>query len=124
MLHIARKLFSTFREKKKETQRSPRWRTVRDEHLKLNPMCFACGTQKSLQVHHVKPFHLHPELELDPRNLITLCMDTNECHLELGHGDSWKYYNQHVVEDSMNYRTSSNDSRKLILENAKKNRLE
>jgi 5-methylcytosine-specific restriction endonuclease McrA len=47
-----------------------------------------------VQVHHKKPFHLHPELELDPANLVTLCMtSSNECHLRIGHSGDFKAYN-------------------------------
>ena len=63
-------------------------------------MCRGCGTKKHLQVHHKKPFHLHPELELDPKNLITLCMDVWRCHIELGHSGDWKAYNPHVEDDA------------------------
>ena len=42
------------------------------------------------------PFHLDPALELDPTNLITLCMDEKECHLHIGHGGSFKQYNPEV----------------------------
>jgi hypothetical protein len=52
-----------------------------------------------LNVHHVLPFHLKPELELDPSNLITLCssLDKN-CHLDIGHGDNFRAYNASVRE--------------------------
>lgn len=61
--------------------RSPRWPGVEKEHLKLEPTCRVCGksaTQAPLQVHHRYPFffaiHLgRPDLELDQRNLVTLC---------------------------------------------------
>jgi hypothetical protein len=48
----------------------------------------------------MKPFHLHPELELDPKNLITLCMSRKECHLQIGHGDDFKAYNPNVETDA------------------------
>lgn len=38
------------------------------------------------------PFNLDPSLELDPSNLITLCMGEKECHLHIGHGGSFKQY--------------------------------
>jgi hypothetical protein len=76
-----------------------------------------------MQVHHVKPFHLHPELELEESNLISLCMGDNECHLFIGHGDSFKCYNPNVREDAAKFMTSSAKERKLIVEAAKKNRL-
>ena len=53
-----------------------------------------------MNVHHKKPFHLFPELELESTNLITLCMDGDkDCHIKLGHGGSFKAYNPNVEED-------------------------
>lgn len=64
-----------FREKVKTQgkKRSSKWDKVRDDFIKLNPSCAVCGSTKNLQVHHKKPFHLFPELELDVNNLVTLC---------------------------------------------------
>lgn len=88
------------REAHKEETRSPRWPHARDEYLKTHKTCAACGSSTRLQVHHVEPFHLHPELELDQANFIALCMDTNECHLKIGHGDDFKAWNPKVREHS------------------------
>ena len=79
--------------------RSPKWPHVEKLHLKLEPACAACGSVKKLNVHHKKPFHLFPELELDLNNLITLCMD-KECHEKIGHGGNFKDYNPDVEADS------------------------
>ena len=80
-------------------ERSPKWPHVEKLHLKLEPVCAACGSSKKLNVHHKKPFHLFPESELDLNNLITLCMD-KECHVKIGHGGNFKDYNPDVAEDS------------------------
>jgi len=77
-------------------KRSPHWPKVEKAHLAAHPACDACGAHMHLQVHHVSPFHLHPELELDDANLVTLCMDSNRCHLLIGHGDNWKQYNPNL----------------------------
>lgn len=79
--------------------RSKRWRALERRHLRVEPFCQACGTTDNLQVHHIKPFHDFPALELDPENLITLCMSANECHLRIGHGGSFEYYNPNVRAD-------------------------
>ena len=118
-----RKKRAALHEAKKSSERSPLWDNVRNKFLKKNNACAACGTKKELQVHHVKPFHLHPELELEPTNLITLCMDEHDCHVNIGHGDSFKAYNPNVREDAAKFLTASSDDRKLIVESAKKNRL-
>jgi 5-methylcytosine-specific restriction endonuclease McrA len=78
-------------------ERSPHWPTVQHKHLKKFPTCAACGGNVNLNVHHKQPFHLYPELELEPTNLITLCMDGDkDCHIKLGHGSNFKAYNPHV----------------------------
>lgn len=87
--------------KKIEHSRSPEWASVAKEHRLREPVCVACGYKgKHLQVHHIKPFHLHPQLELDPHNLITLCEARGrDHHLLLGHLDAWTSYNEHIRED-------------------------
>jgi len=91
-------------------KRSSKWSTARKEHLKIEPRCVACKKSKlshlvskvlgKVQVHHIIPFHVvvalgFPELELDQRNLITLC---NDHHLVLGHLDDYQSYNPDVLE--------------------------
>jgi len=84
-------------------QRSGKWPTARKHFLETHPTCAVCGGTKKLEVHHKKPFHLHPELELDPNNFITLCEeDTNgvNCHLLFGHLGNFKSLNDKVESDS------------------------
>lgn len=82
-------------------KRSPHWPACEKAHLKAQPTCQACGSGHSLQVHHMKPFHLYPALELDPTNLLTLCENSVlNCHLKIGHLDNWKNYNASVVSDA------------------------
>lgn len=78
--------------------RSPGWRELREQHLKTHWSCVACGTRKSLNVHHVKPVALFPELELDPDNLITLC---ERDHLHIGHLGDWQAWNPHVWQHAL-----------------------
>jgi 5-methylcytosine-specific restriction protein A len=82
-------------------ERSSEWSRVAKEHLRREPACVACGYKgRKRQVHHIKPFHLHPQLELDPQNLITLCEARGrEHHLLLGHLDEWESYNEHIRAD-------------------------
>jgi len=83
--------------------RSGKWKGVRDAHLKVQPCCVICGGTKSLNVHHIQPFHLHPELELDPTNLITLCESGKKglnCHLLIGHLGNFRNINPTSVTDS------------------------
>lgn len=87
--------------------RSPQWQTLRKYYLISNPRCEACGARIDLEVHHIKPFHLFPEHELNWGNLITLC---SRHHFELGHKGNWKDYNLEVKEDSKKIK----DSNKVI----------
>lgn len=78
------------------TKRSPKWRKVRYLHLEKFPTCAACGSAKKLEVHHIKPIHSHPDLELTPSNLITLCESKVrglDCHRAIGHLGNYKLIN-------------------------------
>jgi 5-methylcytosine-specific restriction endonuclease McrA len=83
--------------------RSPHWPAVRDQWLKDHPWCAACGKLEEVQVHHKQPFHLHPELELDPSNFISLCESkpNGNHHLEIGHLGNWKGVNPNVEADAL-----------------------
>lgn len=81
--------------------RSSKWFKVRQAFVKDHNTCAACGCTQKLQVHHIEPFHLHPDKELEPSNLITLCEDKDdECHLRIGHLGDWKSFNPNVVTDA------------------------
>lgn len=83
--------------------RSSKWPTVRKHHLENNPICAVCGGKDKIEVHHIKPFHEHPELELEPTNLISLCESKSHgvvCHLFVGHLGNYKNNNPTVVEDA------------------------
>lgn len=82
--------------------RSHKWPTVRNHYLAKHNKCAACGNHTHLQVHHKKPFHLHPDKELDPTNFITLCEEKGDagCHLKIGHLGNWKSFNPNVVKDA------------------------
>lgn len=96
------------REKRQGAKRSPHWSTVRKAHLTFQPMCQMCGGTQKLQVHHIRPFHLHPELELSPDNLITLCEKRgHDCHFVMGHFHDWSLFNPTVNSDSTTYLEKS-----------------
>lgn len=86
--------------------RSGQWPAVRAQFVKHNPKCAACGSVAELNVHHVLPFHTHPELELETDNLITLCRTH---HWFVGHDPDgprgpqkpdWKKSNPSVRRDA------------------------
>lgn len=84
-------------------KRSSKWPAARKQHLGKFPACAVCGSIEKVEVHHKKPFHLHPELELDPNNFISLCESKNNginCHLFIGHLGSYKSLNNNVEEDA------------------------
>lgn len=84
--------------------RSPQWPGVRAAHIKKEPACVVCGGTAGLQVHHIRPFHIHPELELEDSNLVTLCTGnkTLNCHVRFGHLDNFKdKWNPNIREDAV-----------------------
>lgn len=75
---------------------------MRAAHLSVFPTCEACGGRRLVDVHHTQPYDLKPELELEPSNLITLCMAAERhCHLLIGHGDDFLAFNPNVVADAL-----------------------
>jgi 5-methylcytosine-specific restriction enzyme A len=87
--------------------RSDKWPAVERAHLEKHPQCVACVSPGAVvAVHHVMPFHIcialgRPDLELDERNLITLCAGgEGEHHLLLGHSDDWDSMNLSVRHDA------------------------
>src|ERR1039458_5963866 len=90
-------------EKTQGAIRSSHWPHVRKEFLLKNTKCAVCGGHRKLEVHHIKPFHLHPNLELDLTNLIVLCEDKKDginCHLAFGHLGNFKSFNARVKFDA------------------------
>lgn len=74
--------------------RSKEWNKFRINIVKQHPFCAYCKNIKSLQVHHIKPFHLWPEFELNENNVIVLCEEKDiNCHLKYGHLGDWTKYN-------------------------------
>lgn len=67
--------------------RSGKWAGVRDAYLELHPHCEfkGCKNRDTPEVHHVLSFSRHPERELDPTNLISLCRTGDNHHLYVGH---------------------------------------
>jgi 5-methylcytosine-specific restriction enzyme A len=101
-MSILRRALGLHAKKPGDNLRSTHWRSVRAAHLKLQPTCQVCGTSDKLNVHHVLPFHLHPDLELEQDNLITLCEGADGgCHLRFGHLWSWHSFNKSVRSDAI-----------------------
>jgi len=93
----------------KRAGRSNGWAKVRVAKIDATPYCEACGREIKflrrwrLQVHHIKPFHIFPELELDPDNLMCLC-SSPACHLDKGHLGDFKSFNPDARADCEAWR--------------------
>lgn len=79
----------------KRFTRSSGWSKTRKLFLSKNPKCPVCG-QKATDVHHVVPFHVKPEWELNEENLIQFC---ERDHFVFGHLFHWKAWNPNVRYD-------------------------
>lgn len=97
--------------------------SAQHRHVQRNPACVACGSMRSVQAHHVAPWNLFPELGADPNNFISLCESETECHLLIGHGGNFKFYNPDVVDDARWYRGSNDVARRLLLDRIRSKRL-
>lgn len=75
-----------------DSRRSPKWSALRNRFLADHPACCVCGA-KSTTVHHAKPFHLFPALELEESNLRSMC---DRCHLLIGHLGNFQNYNPDI----------------------------
>ena len=89
-------------------KRSSRWYKVRNEHLKEHPYCECCGGKEKIEVHHIKPFHLWPELELQKNNLMTLC-ERRKCHITFGHLFNYQSFNLSVETDVSEFNKKVRD---------------
>lgn len=81
--------------------RSGEWQSVRKFFLQKNPTCAVCGSKGNLlnmlNVHHIKSYSTHPELECLHTNLLTVCRIH---HLWVCHLGNWKSINENVKEDA------------------------
>lgn len=101
---IIKKVTSLFTKKAEELYGVPRsgeWSALRARTIALSPRCAWCGGKTKLEVHHIVPFWVDKSKELDPENLIVLCMDPErECHFKQGHnGISWRSYNLNIKRE-------------------------
>lgn len=58
--------------------RSAEWKSARQECLtRMGAVCAQCGSTERMNVDHIKPRSLFPELALEPANLRPLCWPCN-----------------------------------------------
>jgi 5-methylcytosine-specific restriction protein A len=108
-------------ERKTKNLRSKKWPALERKFSKMYLTCVACGGKEQLQVHHIVPFHVKPELELELSNLIMLCMGEYDCHLRLGHGGSFSCYNPNIIADAAEFLKNI-EARPALIKTAKLNR--
>jgi hypothetical protein len=97
--------------------RSSHWPAVEKAFRKVHPQCVACIVKSvtRIQIHHRFPFNYcialgRPDLELDPRNLITLCewkSPSPNHHLLLGHLDSFQSADLGIADSAIAFRGMS-----------------
>ena len=88
----------------KNQKRSSKWPAARREYKKEHPYCAVCGSKKKVEIHHIIPFHYAPDLELDPRNFMSLCENKKygiNCHLLIGHLGNYRRFNTNCEIDVM-----------------------
>ena len=84
--------------------RSDKWPAFRAEYAKTHlPVCAICGGTAKLNLHHLRPFHVFPELELDPTNVVWLC-NKNLCHIRVGHLSNFQSINPNGAADIVIWR--------------------
>ena len=95
---------------KPNIERSAKWPAVEKAHIAAHPQCLCCVFPGApVQVHHIIPVHFaralgRPDLELDPRNLVTLCeaeegKPAEDHHLLVGHLGDFHQANLQVLDD-------------------------
>ena len=90
----------------KGAKRSSQWRKFRKSYLEAYPKCAVCGSSNKIEVHHILPFHIAPNKELDLDNLITLCENKKygiNCHLLIGHLGNYRQFNTTCRIDSVTW---------------------
>lgn len=89
---------------------------AKKDYLVLHPECAFCGCQKNIEIHHIQPLHLFPNLACDFHNFISLHDNSNNsCHRWFGHlGNFSSKYNPYIREQAIINR--------LILQNIEKDR--
>lgn len=86
--------------------RSPKWPAFEKRIIEAHPFCSFCGQIESkvkLVGHHIQPYHLHPDLELEESNILVVgeTCTTGNHHLLLCHYGNWSKWNpdaRHLAE--------------------------
>jgi len=84
----------------KGAKRHPDWSKFRKAYISEFPNCFICK-RKADQLHHLIPFHLAPDMELDIENVMQMC---RRCHLFVGHLNNFRSINPTCESDAREWR--------------------
>lgn len=83
-----------------DVPRNPGWESFRREIIKGQPACEASGVAWELEVHHLLPVHLRPDLEMVRDNCMVL---TRTLHFWLGHYGNWASYNPRARKEAATF---------------------
>lgn len=70
-------------------------------------VCAACGDYRRVELHHIVPVSVSPELMCIDTNIVPLC---HTHHFIIGHLSNWNNYNPHVLADINRFRLSRGQS--------------
>jgi len=80
-------------------------------YIKDNRQCVLCGCTRNLEVHHIIPVSVCPELACEPLNFMTLCDTGNHgCHCHFGHLGAFIRFNPRLQEYVMQSRKFYEDN--------------
>ena len=94
-------------------KRSSAWPEWSDRYMARHPFCAVTGRLiwrngkfiVEAALHHIVPFHLDPERELDETNVLPMTeAPPFNAHLIVGHLGDWRSFNPEVVEDARKWR--------------------
>ena len=91
--------------------RSNQWPELRREFLQYNPLCAVCEKNRRIELHHIFPFYIRPDLELSKNNLIQLC---REHHFLFGHLLDFKKFNLQVRKDAKEWNNKIKNVIKVV----------
>jgi len=62
--------------------------------------CAWCGGTNDIEVHHIVPQHVRPDLARDTNNMVCLCRKNGKgCHYYIGHhGKGWTFVFTNVMD--------------------------
>ena len=80
------------------SKRNSGWHKASEAYIREVGQCEFCGAKLGeegveLEVHHVEPFHVRPDLEMEKSNWAVLCRKPHDCHRLVGHFRNFSLWN-------------------------------